>query len=374
MKLRNLLLGTTAILSAGLAAVALPEVGRAAEIAPGGYPDLTISGFARFRAHGGEIDDARLDNTFSRELDFSNDTEVHVIARAKSEQTGLEYGGTIEFEADTNRTDNTDETWVFLRGGWGEVRLGDEDGVAEASQVSAATIAAGTGGLDGSVIDVFGGGPTFRIRGSSDATKIRYYTPSFGGFSVGVSYTPEQDALDSGANNGDTLALNEVDADPLDAENLVEGGLIYEGTLGGTGLLASLTGATCDWRDDTAAGDSCYGIYGGANVDLFGFKLGGGYGMDDFGGVEREFFNVGVGAALGPVNVSVNYGQLLDSDNLLVNGADVGDASNLVFSADIALAPGLVLAGDVGVFDNDADNAVTGDEGWQAVGRLGLAF
>ena len=47
-----------------------------------------------------------------------------------------------------------------------------------------------------------------------------------------------------------------------------------------------------------------------------------------------------------------------------------------MFSADVALAPGLVLAGDVGTFDNDSDgcDTGTGDTGWQAVGRLGVAF
>jgi hypothetical protein len=44
-----------------------------------------------------------------------------------------------------------------------------------------------------------------------------------------------------------------------------------------------------------------------------------------------------------------------------------------VFSADYALIPTLVLAGDVGLFDNDARD-VGGDSGWQAVDRLGLVF
>ena len=45
---------------------------------------------------------------------------------------------------------NTDETWIFLRGGWGELRMGDEDGVVDNSVVGGQTIAAGTGGIDGS--------------------------------------------------------------------------------------------------------------------------------------------------------------------------------------------------------------------------------
>jgi hypothetical protein len=53
--------------------------------------------------------------------------------------------------------------------------------------------------------------------------------------------------------------------------------------------------------------------------------------------------------------------------------------SNLVFSADVGLMPGLVLAGDVGFFDNDLDGDTedalgVDSDGWQAVVRLGLAF
>ena len=196
MNLRGILPGTTAILGAGLVAAGSSSLATAAEVLPGGYPDITITGFARFKAHGGDINEARLgdDPNFSNELDFSNDTEVHVLARAKSEQTGLEYGGTVEFEADTNRNDNTDETWVFMRGGWGEVRFGDEDGVADNSSVGAQTIAAGTGGIDGSIVDTIGT-PMVFLTNSNDATKVRYYTPSFGGLSLGVSYINQKDAV-----------------------------------------------------------------------------------------------------------------------------------------------------------------------------------
>ena len=46
-------------------------------------------------------------------------------------------------------------------------------------------------------------------------------------------------------------------------------------------------------------------------------------------------------------------------------------------SADVGLMPGLVLAGDVGFFDNDVDGDLPGgldDNGYQAVVRLGLNF
>jgi hypothetical protein len=74
--------------------------------------------------------------------------------------------------------------------------------------------------------------------------------------------------------------------------------------------------------------------------------------------------------------MSVTYGQVVDSDNVVTNGVEIGDAYNLVVSADVGLMPGLVLAGDVGFFDNDAEDTPNGldDSGYQAVARLGLNF
>jgi outer membrane protein OmpU len=310
-------------------------------------------------------------DTYSRNLDFSNDTEVHILARGKDEKSGTEYGATIEFEADTNRTDNTDETWVFLRGGWGEVRLGDEDGVVDNSSVGAQTIAAGTGGIDGTVVDTIATGVVY-LDNTSDATKIRYYAPTFGGFSVGVDYTPQQVTINSGANNGDNLAPKNVQA-----QNVVEGGLIYKGEVGGTGILASIVGLHGDIKgggnQDAVGGDDWWGYQAGANVDLFGFKLAGSYGQQSIGDNDKKFFTAGIGYGYGPVNTSVTYGQVID----ISNATGLDKPSNLVVSADFALMPGVVLAGDVGFFNNDVDNGSdfnTGDDGWQAVARLGVAF
>jgi predicted porin len=197
MTLRKLLLGTTALLGAGVSAWRRPtslrgrgEAGRRAR-----RVDLRLRAVPRARRRRRRRP-AR--PTLSEDLDFSNDTEVHVILRGKHDASGIEYGGTVEFEADTNRTDNTDESWIFLRGGFGEFRFGDEDGVADNSAIGAQTIAAGTGGIDGSIVDAVAIGVVFPTN-SNDATKIRYYTPSFGGFQVGVSYTPNQLNVDSGA-------------------------------------------------------------------------------------------------------------------------------------------------------------------------------
>jgi outer membrane protein OmpU len=376
MNLKRILLGTTVIVGAGVLLVVAPRPVDAAEVKPGGYPDLTITGFARFEAFGGEQDDRALDPTLSRSLDFRNDTEVHVVARAKSEETGLEYGGTIEFEADTNNTFNTDETWIYLRGGWGEVRLGDEDGVVDNSTVGANTIAAGTGGIDGSDA-VISAVPVVFLSNSNDATKARYYTPSFGGFSLGVSYTPTQSDFNSGNNNGQDFA--QKNSPGMDAKNIVEGAAVYDGEFGGVGILASVVGLYGELKneaEDTFGDDQWWGVQAGANIDLFGFKLGGAVGRDEPGDTSRDFFNVGIAYGFGPVNTSIGYGQIFNTNSDFDEATGLGDEGyNLVFSADVAIAPGLVLAGDVSKFDNDSTGDTgTGDKGWTAVGSVRLAF
>jgi outer membrane protein OmpU len=376
MRLKGMLSATTAIVGAGMVSLAGPA--GAAEVKPGGALDLTIQGFLRAEFGGGEQDDLNLDNSFARGLDFRNDTEVHVLAKGKDEQSGLQYGATVEFEADTNNTLNTDETWIFLKGGWGEVRLGDEDGVADNSVVGGQTIAAGTGGIDGSDL-VVAAAPVVFLFNTNDATKVRYYTPSFSGFSVGVSYTPTQTRIDSGANNGQFIARKNGDS-AMQGENVVEGGLIYDGEIAGVGLETSvvgLYGELVNGGEDGFGGSDWWGVQGGAALDLFGFKLAGSVATQSIGDQDQSFFTAGIGYGFGPVNTSITYGQIFDTNADWDEGQGVGDSAyNVVFSADYALAPGLVLAGDVAVFDNDAvgDDQTTGDTGWTAVGRFAVAF
>ena len=366
MTSRKILLASTGLLGA----LVVTDAPRAATVSPGGALDLTLTGFLGFRAHGGDINDARLTTGLSDGLDFSNDTEVHVVARGRHDATGIEYGATVEFEADTNRTDNTDETWIFIRGGFGEFRFGDEDGAVDNSAVGGFTVAAGTGGIDGAIIDAIGTG-VVKPYNSGDDTKIRYYTPSFGGFSLGVTYTPNNDG-------GDNIAANNVDP-----QDFVEGALIYDGEIGGVGILASAVGSFCRIENEgPGQDDDCWTAGGGAVVNLFGFQIGAGYFTQDVGpsvgdgSGDKDFFNVGVAYGFGPLNVSVTYGQILDSNDLVVNGNELDEPMNLVFSADIGLMPGLVLAGDVGYFDNDVKNGPNedDDDGFQAVTRLRLAF
>jgi outer membrane protein OmpU len=371
---RRSLLGTTALAGAGLLA-ASPAL--AAEARPGGALDVTVSGFVRFLATGGDIDNARLDDTISTGLDFLNDTEVHAVLGGRNDATGLEYGGKVELEADTSAEANADETWLFLRSGWGEVKLGDEDGIADfdGMAVSAASVAAGTGGLDGDVVEVFGGGVrTYDLVGTSDATKVIYSFKPETGPQLGLSYTPNLDDIDSGSGNGDALALKDVAAG-----DVVEAALGFAGELGG-GVAGKvvLSGLYGDIKDeDEAGGDDFWGAQLGASVELFGVELGGSYLTEEVGAVEADAVTLGAGVEIGEVGVSINYGQIVDSDGIADGGNELDKPWTVILSADVGLLPGLSLAGDVAYFDNDVRGEVVDaddDNGWQGVARLGLAF
>ena len=377
MKLRSILRATTAVTAVG---IAFPLGAVAAEVKAGGALDLTISGFIRAEAGGGQQNDLQLDNDKARGLDFRNDSEVHVLAEGRSEETGLEYGATIKFEADTNETINTDETWLFLKGGWGELRMGDQDGVVENSIVGGQTIAAGTGGIDGSdfVILQVAGEAVFPTL-TDTATKIEYYSPSYGGFNLGVSFTPTQSVVDSDDNNGDFIA-NKSGDEAMEGENIVEGGIIYDGEFDDVTIQSSLVGLYGKLKNggEEAFGSSdWWSATYGATLEISGISLGASVGTDHLGDQDHQFMTAGIGYSFGEVSTSITYGWVWDSNNDFSEANGVDKPRNLVFSAGYDLAPGLALQGDVALFDNDTNSSYeggTGDAGWAGVARFEVAF
>ncbi len=343
MYLKKALLGTTALL--GVGAFMIADAGQAKAL------DVTVSGFSRFLAAFGNLDD-QSGTADARSFYFRNDTEVHVKARGTDDATGMRYGATVEFEADTNATANTDESWIFIGGNWGELRFGDEDGAADNMKVTAANLAAGTGGIDGAG-EVANASIFFD--NSSDATKIIYYSPKVSGFQVGISYTP-----DSGHGGSTSFP---TDTTATDREHWIEAGIAYANTFGAVDVTASLVGSTADYE---TGNNDFSAIGGGATIGFSGFTVGGGFFTenDDVGG-DRDIWNIGAAASLGPANLSVTY------DKVNTDGSGTPDPTNLVFSADVGLFPGVALQGDVSAFNNDTGG---NDDGVTGVVRLHIGY
>lgn len=346
MNLRNALLGTTAVM--GAAALAVPSTASAF--------DVNINGFMNFNAVMGDNREALGRSASS--FDFVTDTEIHIQGVQTDDETGIRYGMTVEFEADavTSSGNPIDENWIFIDGSFGGIRLGNEDGVIDNSKLGAYTIAAGTGGIDGQGVV---GSVKFAPVNSSDSTKARYYSPTFAGFSVGVSYTPNYD--DQGNN------VARTDNAQSDLDNWVEAGLIYSNSFGGLDLLASVVGGSATGNNGL---DDYQGGNIGAVVGLYGFEVAGSYWIEKDapgGGTSsnRNGFTAGAAASFGPADLSVTYAKVTNG------GGGVGEGDNVVLSASMGLLPGMALQGDVSWFDRDVGGD---DDGVTGVARVRVAF
>ena len=145
-----------------------------------------------------------------------------------------------------------------------------------------------------------------------------------------MSYTPTQLDFNSGSNNGTALRHEwrpgRVDGG-MDAKNIVEGAAVYDGEprrrrldrLAGRPLGELRTTARrrrrrrlvrrLGWRQRSICSASSSAAASAPRS----------------GDAERDFFNAGIGARLGPVNVSVTYGQIFDSDIDFVESTGIGD-------------------------------------------------
>ncbi len=369
----------------------------ATEVSPGGALDISISGFTDFLAAYGRLN--RKPNLVAngnfRELsqfDFLSDAEVHFLAKGRHDATGIEYGAVLYMNASTceyadTRTScddssiNSRETWVFVRGGFGEARFGDTDSAANNMKIGAYTVAVGTGGIDGKIVDIPQTVLVDLSNRSADpsetslyATKAVYYSPNYKGFQLGISFTPTIDA-DKGS-RGDALG-----SQPQNVTNEVAAGLSYTALLGPAAVRASIVGAAIADRPSTGV------IYAGGAIDLGDFSIAGGAGMrnlnEDYtqGGhdLERPMANIGAQYRWNPFAFSVNYGWAYANQ-----GPETklkGRFSDLVLGAEVGLLPGLVLSTEVAYFsikrvltNDDNSDTKRDNDSWVGVTRLRLAF
>ncbi len=195
-----------------------------------GKLDIAITGFARFPWAGGDVAE-KLGGRDSSS-DFRTDTEVHIVARGEDAATGLRYGATIAFEADTDRTDDTAET----RTSWWARSTSSASATSTAPPTPRGSLAS-------------------RSRSARAASTARQSTPASwwvpptapqpprsspeilgSTASSSASYTPDADS------NGDDLAPTDVDG----FEDRTEAGLICTGELGGEGIRSGVVGGRAE--------------------------------------------------------------------------------------------------------------------------------
>ena len=299
--MKKLLLGSTALI--GAAAFTAPALADAT---------LEFSGNIEYRYNYTDNDLTTSGTNDDDSADFHNAGTDLVLTATYETDGGLEYGGVVDLNFDGD--DHRDESYLFFKGDWGTVEIGDNDGAMSTMTYSGEKALSGTTGFDGGATknvntpDNFGAptGPS-TVGATGDDSKITYYTPDLSGFQLGVSYTPRVGGFDDGnlvANNSDIVSLAAT----------------YEGTFDSVTVGVNAGYRFGDVDANNTEDISAFEI--GAMVSYAGFTLAGGYGdSGDSGETENsgtnlvnddaDWWNIGfgysTGSGVGAWGVGIGY-------------------------------------------------------------------
>ncbi len=326
--MKKILLGTTALVTAGILA------GPALASDP---LKVTVSGNVVTGFYF--IDSDNVDG-----VSFQ-DTKVAVVARnidIKAEGTldnGLVAGvdAKLQLDNDWNGTGGSfasfRQLFGYLEGGFGKFEIGGTDGAAYKMHYTSPWFVPGNG-VDSpniqngvSSANVFGTlyaapiSSTFSLM-ATDSNKVSYFTPRLAGFQLGVSYTP--DASHHGPQENGTVVLpKDSNGNSFNNINRVfEVALNYAGTLAGVDVGVDGFYTT---GDSTAPGADPEEYGAGLNLGYAGFTLGGAYyKSSDMAGTRLSFavadasrktWTAGLKYATGPWTVGVAYLDSKDSND-----------------------------------------------------------
>jgi len=189
------LLATTAMMAAG----ALVSTGAFAESAP---IEIKVKGYHQQWVGYGNQSNVNAVGEDVGDVDVQEDSEIHFVGSMVTDN-GLTFGINVQLEGNT-QNDTIDESYLFVRGEFGEIVLGTENGAAYA--MSYGIPSAGAGIDSGDVCNWGAPGGCFELattngnfaRRDNDSAKIRYISPRFSGFQVGASWAPEGTQDDDG--------------------------------------------------------------------------------------------------------------------------------------------------------------------------------
>ena len=200
--MKRALLGTTALIGAGLGAAAPAAAESPIQLSVGGFfrtaymvvLDDDDGSPERFNPEPGN--EKAEDGVFS-------DAEIHFVGRTVLDN-GLEVGARVELEGEDDSDDQIDEAWIWFAGGFGEFRIGSDDEALANSCIlppgGTANFSAfspnqwGANSLNSFPFGTFSNSACTGVDDRGDAQKIIYFSPLFHGFQLSASYTPNPDA------------------------------------------------------------------------------------------------------------------------------------------------------------------------------------
>ena len=365
--MKKVLLGTTALLGAGL--VASPA------FAADGIK-LGVGGFFKTAYMVNFDDDGEGERGNERNTDgVFSDAEIHFTGSTILDN-GLEVGARVELEGEDNSgdgNDQIDEAWIYFSGGFGELRMGsDDDALANAcivppggtgnfSAFSPNQWGANTTGLFGSPTTLSSNSVCSGVDDRGDAQKFVYISPVFAGFQFTGSYTPnggdERHGDGVGAHTG--MPLN---SDGESRHN-VAAYLSYSYEGDGWGLTAG-GGASFEGHVEQQPGpdrDEQDFYQAGVNLTFGNFAVGGVFEYyNDF--LDQGDNNIDIWVAGGGIaytmdafTVGAQYSHMDIDDSAAEDFDESGSMDRIVLTGNYAMGPGINLDAEVGYTWTDVD-------------------
>jgi predicted porin len=293
--------------------------------------------------------------------DFRTESELNVYVDGVA-ANGMRYGALFELQMDAMTTTagtgtgvDYDELYGFVKGGWGELRFGQEDSAASLLQIRRpGTLWMG----DSDAWDEFTVNSGYVIAGvgdGNDATKIIYLSPQFMGFDAGVSYAPNRG---EGEQTNTAVSTTAFQRDRTGLENEISAALRYRGTFGPVGVGASFVAQFADAAAQSANGtpiaDKAQNITtyaAGLLLRAYGFAVGGDYTWGNYrttpanGAIAQGIdgssqWATGITYTIGALTIGGMYSQGTQD-----NGGTVADRTQtyMGLGAAYVLAPGMTL-------------------------------
>jgi predicted porin len=330
--MKTILLGTSALVAVGMAA---------AQAQAADPIKLGVSGYlSSVYVFGGQS------HTPDRFDELKWDGEIHFSGETKLDN-GIKVGVQVELEANTQQTagsvgDQIDEHFMWIEGAFGRIEIGATNGPGNKLHVFIPSLMP-SHGVDTpdyfhfatpswSSAGLFSTAPS-DPRDMEDANKISYFSPAFGPFKFGISYTPEYDPGVNGNVCGATGGFGGqygvcTKNNPGQWEHAIEGGGRFDFDLNGVTVAWSLGGmyASPEVRDGYYT--NYWRFASGLSVTFNNFTIGGAYRWTNSGykgKYDNVMFGLGATYTTGPWGLSLAWSQTRDQD-----GGNKTDVLNLV--------------------------------------------
>ncbi|WP_374369630.1 porin [Dongia sp.] len=347
--MKKVLLGTSALLGIGLVA-GTAQASDGVKLSLGGY--ITNQFGVAFDDDGsGEAGDDRND------IGVGTDAEIYFVGNVTLDN-GVTVGARIDLEGGDENNDQIDQAYAYFRGGFGDIRIGSQAGAAGNMYMLPPGSTANFGPYSPNTTGSVASPGFFDIEGVTSnqdkSQKLVYYSPDFGGFTFGVSFTPNDNEKDY--NNGDNADGQwRADSNTGDADNNVGLGAHFTHEGDGWGLDV---GAAAYWEGDVqeeGAGETEQSGYNaGVNLSFGGFSFGvaGTYILDHDAenGISSEgedTWVIGTGFTynVDAWTVGLGYAHL---DTEVEGESDSATVDRVGVTGNYAMGPGIDL--DAGIF------------------------